>query len=115
MIEAVHFGSMTIDGRKFTSDLLIFPDGRVVDQWLRGRGHLLTLADIGTLVARNPAVIVVGSGIFGRMKPENGLAAALTEKGIELVVAPSRTAGDHYNHVAQHGGKAVAACFHLTC
>jgi hypothetical protein len=39
MIESSAFGVMTIDGRTFSSDLIIFPDGSVKDRWWRQRGH----------------------------------------------------------------------------
>lgn len=35
MLEECSFGSMVIDSRKFTSGLIIYPDGRVVDSWWR--------------------------------------------------------------------------------
>ena len=52
MIESTAFGVMTIDGRTYTSDLIIFPDGRVQDGWWRKRGHVLGVDDILVLSIR---------------------------------------------------------------
>lgn len=114
MIEKTTFGSMTIKGRIYTSDLLIFPDGSVADHWWRAKGHRLTLADITVLVDQGPALIIAGMGIYGRMKAEKGLQEALADKGIELITAWTKAAADHFNMVARKQSNA-AACFHLTC
>jgi len=113
MIDATSFGSITISGRTFKSDLVLFPDGRVADSWQRSSGHRLHMEDIETLVAAGPEVIVAGCGVFGRMKPQPGLAAALAEKGIEFHAASNAKAAKIYNEqAAKHK---TGACFHLTC
>jgi len=33
MIESYAFGSIVVDGRKFTSDLIIYPDGHIDTFW----------------------------------------------------------------------------------
>ena len=114
MIEKCAFGSMTIDGRTYTTDLKILPDGRVRDGWWRARGHRLTWDDIADLSGLHAQVLVVGTGIYGRMKPEKDLEARLAEQGIDLVTAWSRKAADIYNHNRQQGVPTMA-CFHLTC
>ena len=114
MIEKVGFGTMTIDGRTYTSDVLIYPDGQILSPWWRARGHRLALADIEELVARQPSLLVVGSGIFGRMKPESSLQSALSKKGIELYIARTKAAADYYNRIPP-ADVTLAACFHLTC
>lgn len=53
-IENVAFGRLTIGETTYTSDLCIYPDGRVVDGWWRRQGHGLCVEDIADLVARNP-------------------------------------------------------------
>ena len=113
-IEKVTFGAMIIDGQTYTSDLKIFPDGHIEDQWWRAEGHRLTMADIASLVAQRPALIIVGTGIYGRMNPERELKAALADRGIELVTAWTKAAGDRFN-AALETHSHLAACFHLTC
>ena len=75
MIQSTAFGSMTIDGRTFHSDLIIFPDGRVQDNWWRKRGHVLAVDDIRSLADTSPEVIVAGTGTSGRMRPDSDLQA----------------------------------------
>ncbi len=113
MIEACSFGSMVIDGRNFSSDLVIYPDGRVVDNWRRERGHRLSINDIALLIESEPEVIVVGTGINGLMKPKAGLAELLSQKNIVFLSAPNQKAMNLYNE--QINRKRAGACFHLFC
>ena len=84
-IQRVAFGRLVLDGRTYTSDLVIYPDGRVREGWRRARGHRLSVENIAGLVERGPELIVAGTGINGRMRPDPDLEERL------------------------------AACFHLTC
>jgi len=73
IIETTSFGLIVIDGKKYTTDLIIYPDGRVKDSWWRKSGHRLSIDDIGELVASAPEVIVIGTGVNGLMEPVGGL------------------------------------------
>jgi hypothetical protein len=114
MIESSAFGVMTIDGRTYTSDLFIFPDGRVQDEWWRQRGHMLCADDILVLAGSAPELIVAGTGTSGRMRPTPDLHAFLREKGIALIAETTPRAVHTYNQ-NRTAGLTVGACFHLTC
>lgn len=114
MIESSAFGAMTIDGRIYNSDLLIFPDGRVEEGWWRQRGHVLSVKDMITLADAVPQMIVAGTGTSGRMRPEAGVIDFLRERGIEFIAEPTPRALKIYNDKVLEGAK-VGACFHLTC
>ncbi len=114
MIEKCNFGSMVVDGRRHRCDLMIFPDGRVAGHWRRAAGHRLDLQDIADLVAAKPDILVVGTGIFGLMRPASGLAGLLAAQGIELLAVRTKTAAQEFNRLKQ-SSRRVAACFHLTC
>ncbi|MCB2147045.1 MAG: hypothetical protein KQI81_11265 [Deltaproteobacteria bacterium] len=114
MIESTAFGTMTIDGRTYTSDLFIFPDGRVKDGWWRQRGHALHVDDILALIDAAPQLIVAGTGTRGRMRPDADLSSFLAERGIDLIAEPNPRAVEIYNRKRAQGLK-VGACFHLTC
>ena len=114
MIQSTTFGSMTIDGRTFHSDLIIFPDGRVQDNWWRQRGHVLAVDDILPLIDASPELIVAGTGTSGRMRTDTGLLPFLKTRGIELVAEPNSRAVQIYNQKIVAGAK-VGGCFHLTC
>jgi hypothetical protein len=112
-IEKTGFGKLVLGGRSYTSDLIIYPDGRVVEGWRRGRGHRLTLEDISDLVDSGPDVIVAGTGVFGLMAPEPGLEERLLRLGIVFLPAKNRRAAEIFNQRA--GSGRAGACFHLTC
>lgn len=114
MIEKCGFGKMEIDGRVYTSDLMILPSGEIADGWRRIRGHRLVLEDIQRLLESRPSTIVAGTGIYGRMRIEPALEAFLTNGGIELIAQPTKSAAQIYNDLI-NSAKAVAGCFHLTC
>ena len=112
-MDAISFGAVAINGKNYTSDLIIYPDGRVEDNWWRRKGHSLALEDIHDLVSSDPGVIVVGTGANGLMEPVSGLKGALQEKGIELIAIPNQKAMEIFNELASK--QRVGACFHLTC
>jgi hypothetical protein len=114
MIGKCGFGKMEIDGRRYTSDLLILPGGEIADGWRRIRGHHLALADIERLLASRPGIIVAGTGIFGRMRIEAALEDYLAGDGIELIAQPTKAAARTFNDLIG-GAESVAGCFHLTC
>ena len=113
MIESYSFGSIVVDGRKFTSDLIIYPDGCIEVSWWRKAGHRLASDDIGKLIGSGPDVIIAGTGSSGLMKPEKELEKVLQQRGIEFISALTRKAVKIYNDLSSK--KNVGACFHLTC
>ena len=113
MIDSFSFGTMVINGRQYTSDLFIFPDGRVQDNWWRSRGHALHRKDVQVLVDAGPDVIIAGTGINGLMKPEPSMGGNLEKKGINFMAGPNEQAVAWYNR--QVGRTKVGACFHLSC
>ena len=113
MIDSYSFGRIEINGKQYSSDVIIYPDGRVQGSWWRKSGHRLSAHDIQELIESGPDVIIAGTGASGLMKPDRELEKYLAEEGIEFVVLPSRDATQRYNQLA--GKKKVGACFHLTC
>jgi hypothetical protein len=114
MIQSTAFGTITIAGRTYTSDVLIFPDGRVEDRWRRRQGHALQADDLLPLVEAAPELIVVGTGTAGRVRPDPSLRVFLDQRGIALLAAPNSRAMAVYNDKLAEG-VTVAAGFHLTC
>jgi hypothetical protein len=113
MIEAFSFGTMMIDGKSYTSDLIIYPDGEVRDSWFRKRGHRLLREDMAGLIEAGPEVIVAGTGVSGGVIPDKKLGILLSQRGIVFFAAPNNEAVELYNELASK--KRVGACFHLTC
>jgi len=112
-IDSYDFGRMVIGGKHYTSDLVIFPDGRILSPWWRLSGHRLQLADIMELLAADPDIVIAGTGAAGLMRPAGELRALLTARGIDFIAEPSGRAYRTYNLL--DAAKKVGACFHLTC
>lgn len=112
-IDAYAFGRMQINGKTYTTDLFILPGGRVREHWWRRRGHAVGMADLVPVLSARPAVLVIGTGASGMMRPDPGLSADLASEGIRLVAIPSADAVRHFNALPPE--TRVAAAFHLTC
>ena len=112
-IDAYSFGHIVIDGTAYDSDVLIFPDGQVDPSWWRDQGHVLTVADIASLIETNPDLIVCGTGASGMLRPEKTVSSALAEKGIEFCALPTGQAIDLLT--GEFCRQRVAAGLHLTC
>ena len=113
MIESYSFGSVEIDGRTYTSDVIIY-GGRVDSAWWRKEGHSLALEDIREVIDEKPEVLVVGTGASGVMRVLPETAKLLKERGIRLVADRTAQACTEYNKMVSEG-KSVVAALHLTC
>ena len=113
MIDDYSFGRIVIDGKAYTSDVIIYLD-RVDDTWWRQEGHALQLEDLEDVFAAEPEILVVGQGKPGLMKVSKETREAIARRGIELLVSPTPAACSHYNKLVAKGRNVVAA-FHLTC
>ncbi len=112
-IDSYSFGRMTVGGKLFTSDLIIFPDGKIEASWWRLEGHRLQSEDIRKLIEVRPEIIIAGTGSSGLMRPSPELEHFLSDKKIRLIALPSREAAEVYNSLLET--RAIGACFHLTC
>jgi hypothetical protein len=112
MIESYAFGRMDVDGRTYTSDLIIFPD-RVNDSWWRKSGHNLCLADIEDVLKEKPEVLVVGTGFYGIVSVEEEVKSHAQSQGIELIIEKTKKAAQSFNEFASK--KKTIGAFHLTC
>ncbi len=113
MIDTFFWGRMVVNGQKFTSDLIIYPDGRVENSWRRTQCHVLQAGDLAPLISADPQFLVCGLGVLGRVRTDPALEADLAEHSIRLVSARTGKAVQIYNELAPLNS--VAACFHLTC
>jgi hypothetical protein len=110
---AYRFGRIEIDGRTYTSDVIILPTG-VQANWWRDEGHVLKPEDLHDVVDASPDVLVIGQGAHGGMRVAKETLTHLREAGIEAVCAPTGQAVEMYNE-RRRGGERVAAALHLTC
>jgi len=112
LIDSYRFGSIVIDGKRYTSDVIIYPD-RVDADWWRKEGHQLHIEDLRTVLEEKPDVLVVGTGSPGLMRVPPATRDQLEAQGIELIVEPTDRAWRTYNQM--QGARRVIAAFHLTC
>ena len=118
-IEHYSFGSITIDGKGYTSDVIIYPE-RVDSSWWRKEGHNLQIEDIKDVVKAQPNILVIGSGASGVMRVPKEIVTHLESKGIKVYAARTGEAVDLFNKLQSktgENGKAevVIAALHLTC
>ena len=112
MIDSYDFGEIVIDGKRYTSDVIIYPD-RINSSWWRKQGHELGVNDLEDALDKKPDVIVVGTGSPGLMKVLPETEKLITSKGIKLIVQPTKEACKTYNQLSS--SQKVIALLHLTC
>ena len=112
MIESYNFGQIVIDGKRYASDVIIYPD-RVDAGWWRKDGHSLCAEDIRDIVVFNPEVLIIGCGTPGILKVPQVTQEYIASLGIELIALPTEAACKRYNEL--HTTKRVVAGLHLTC
>ncbi len=111
-IESYQFGLIVVNDRKYSSDIIISPDG-IISDWWRKRGHELCLKDITEVITEEPEVLIVGTGDTGLMRVLPEVPPEVEARDIKLMVEPTNEACDTYNQLC-HLQKVVAA-LHLTC
>ncbi len=112
VIDSYQFGQIVVNGKDYTSDVIIFPD-RVSDNWRRKTGHQIHPDDLSAVIAENPEVLIIGTGAFGLVKVLSEVKKSLDAQGIKLIAEPTEEAGNRYNQLC-HSQRVVAA-LHLTC
>ncbi len=113
-IEDYGFGFIVIEGRRYTSDVILYPD-RVDDSWWRKQGHLLLWEDLPVLEERPPDVLIVGTGRFGMMKIHPDFLNRIEERQIHLIAERTARAVEAYNRYWKEGERRLIGAFHLTC
>jgi len=111
-IEYYSFGRITIDGKTYTSDVIIYPE-RVDSSWWRKQGHSLHIEDLKDIIPAKPEILVVGTGNTGLMVVPEETMSYLKSKGIEVHVVRTDKATELFNKFQKD--KKVIAALHLTC
>jgi hypothetical protein len=105
------FGRLTVDGEEHTRDVIVLPR-RVVADWWRREGHRLVLEDLDDVLDELPERLIIGTGAYGRMRPDPDALEQLRARGVDVEVLPTDEA------VRRYGGldpAATATALHLTC
>jgi hypothetical protein len=98
-IDSCSFGTLVINGKLYTDDLIIHPNGKILRPWLRKRGHQLSMDDLRQLIGSSPEVIVARAGLSGRVTPDKNLEDDLSKLAIEFIAAPNEKAIKAFSHL----------------
>lgn len=113
-IDSYSFGSICIDGRDYSVDVILLGDEVKSPWWRSAGGHVYAVEDLEDVLSAAPEAVVLGTGYFGRVKVLAETLTALAEAGSEIVVERTGGAVEYFNRFAAEG-RDVAAALHLTC
>jgi hypothetical protein len=111
-IDHYAFGKIIVDGKSYSSDIIIFPD-HVQSSWWRLEGHLLQTEDLEGVVAAKVPELIIGTGYYGAMNVPEETLRYLKGKKIQAYIERSGKAVELYNRMSSE--KPVIAALHLTC
>jgi hypothetical protein len=111
VIDEYRFGRIVVDGEEQTRDVIVLP-GRIVRNWWREDGHKLVMNDLDDVLEELPEHLLVGTGAYGRLRPEPETLEQLRERGIEVEALPTAEAVRRYGEL---DSRRTAAALHLTC
>lgn len=111
-IDHYSFGNITVNGNRYSKDMIIFPD-RVFSPWWRGEGHLLQIDDLVEVIKTDIAELVIGTGYYDTMKVPSDVIEFLNNKGITASIEKTPEAVEVYNRIALK--RAVITALHLSC
>lgn len=112
IINSYSFGNITIDGKNYRSDVIIFPD-KINSKWWRKNGHLLSDEDIGEILKYKPEMLIIGTGASGLMKVDQKVKDKLNSLGIGFIIKNTAEAVEEYNKLEKKDK--IICAFHLTC
>ncbi|AEH23734.1 Mth938-like domain-containing protein [Pyrococcus yayanosii] len=113
----VKFGRITIDGRTFEHDIVVYPSGRIdrrrkeISKRKHGTSHRLDPEELKEYLKEDFDVLLVGTGIYGMLSllPE----AKELVKNREVIEKPTPEALELFEELRKE--KRVLAIFHVTC
>lgn len=109
MIEDYSFKRVVINGKIYTSDVIIMGD--TVHSWWRNQGHVLNPEDLTVIINNPPQTLVVGTGASGLMKIPEKTINFIKSHNITLIAEKTGKAVKTFNSLT--GTKAAA--LHITC
>jgi hypothetical protein len=112
-INSYSFGSIVIDGKTYTKDIIV-SDNVLNPNWWRKEGHSLAVEDIKEILEDECEVIVIGTGYDGEMVVPLETKKHIESLGIDIITKKTTEAVKTYNKLLEDGRKVIGA-FHLTC
>lgn len=124
MIEKIAPGLVVIEGKEYTSDVLILPPSvmegsgndlkpieEILCPWQRKEEHVVALSDLNEVIPRWPEVLVIGTGFSEEINVAPEVKVVLTGKNIHVIVFPTEQACEAYKEMAE--GSRTAFALHL--
>lgn len=111
MIEHYSFGSITIDGKNYSHDVIV--SGAKVKSWWRATSHEVTTNDADPILEEKPKLIIFGTGAAGVMSVFPETEDYLGRQGIKVLILKTAEAVKEFNRRINESG--VVGAFHLTC
>ena len=112
MIDSYSFGKISIDGKEYRTDAIVFRD-HVEDGWWRKEGHELHIEDVEHIIQQRFDMLVIGTGAHDMMKVLPETRRFFESRGVEVIIEKTAEACKIYNKLSE--SKSVIAAFHLTC
>lgn len=113
LIDSYSYGKISVDGVKYSGDIVVLPD-RVKTDWFRRKAHELAVKDITEILREKPDLFVVGIGMELHLKILEETQKWLEEQGLSHVAARTDEAVEIFNKSVKEGKRVVGA-FHVFC
>ncbi len=116
-IDRTKFGSITIAGEKFESDVIIRLSGKIkkrkkkLSKAVYGTSHVISLAEAQHVHQQGATRLIVGSGQYGMVELSKEAAAFFEEEGCRVDLLPTKKAIEAWNEAKGQ----VIGLFHVTC
>ncbi len=111
-IESFTFGSITIEGKTYTNDVVVYPD-RVETSWIREEEHRPQIREFADIIKSEPDILIIGTGYAGVLSIPDQIRNYLTSKGIDVRVEKTKQAIEIFNDLRERDK--VVAVLHITC
>jgi len=111
-INSYSFGEIVVDNITHKKDLIITKN-EVQSNWRRKKGHCISLNDLEKVLINHPQILVVGTGLYGRVVIDKTVISFLNSAGIKLIQQKTDTACKTYNELSNDHD--VIAALHLAC
>jgi len=112
MINGYSFGLITVDGKSYQNDVIVFKDR--VESWWRIEGHRVATVDIEKIAEAKPEIVVFGTGESRLMNVSKEAQDYLSQNNIKVITAETEEAVKRFNELSRKG-KDIVGAFHLTC
>ena len=110
-ITSYSFGEMVVDGKTYTNELQILPNG-IVKKWSPIDPHYILPVDIEEIMSSSIKTLIIGNGANGEAAIPDETIKFIKAKGIKVHIMNTHKAVKFFNESSK---EAMGAIFHLNC